>query len=116
MNNDEQNAKFAAPVTRYLADAHTFARWLTRSRTDADDVLQESCIRALAAIEQYSGERSRAWVPVIADIAQWSRHVSKVPMLLKKSSLAHERNFSAPLVRPTLGDVKDHIDLRKSDQ
>ena len=36
--------------------------------------------------------------------------------MLKKSPLAHERKFSAPLVRPTLGDVKDHIDLRKSDQ
>jgi hypothetical protein len=37
-------------------------------------------------------------------------------ILLKKSPLAHERNFSAPLVRPTLGDVRDHIDSRKSDQ
>jgi hypothetical protein len=35
---------------------------------------------------------------------------------LKKSPLAHERNFSASLVRPTLGDVRDHIDSRKSDQ
>jgi hypothetical protein len=39
-----------------------------------------------------------------------------VPILLKKSPLAHELNFSAPLVRPTLGDVRDHIDSRKSDQ
>jgi hypothetical protein len=37
-------------------------------------------------------------------------------ILLKKSPLARERNFSAPLVRPKLGDVRDHIDSRKSDQ
>jgi hypothetical protein len=37
-------------------------------------------------------------------------------ILLKRSPLAHERNFAAPLVRPTLGDVRDYIDSRKSDQ
>ncbi len=43
------------------------------------------------------------------DVAFWQ-------ILLKKSPLAHERDFSAPLVRPTLGDMRDHIDSRKSDQ
>src|SRR6266446_1756917 len=36
-------------------------------------------------------------------------------MLSKKSYLADERNFLAPLVRPTRGDVRDHIDSHKSD-
>ena len=65
MGNDEQNAKFAAVVTPYLADAYTLARWLTRNRTDADDVLQEACIRALGAIEQHSGNSARAWLLAI---------------------------------------------------
>jgi hypothetical protein len=55
-------------------------------------------------------------LPLRADIAQRSRYVCFVPIVLKKSPLAHERKFSAPLVRPTLGDVRDHIDSRKSDQ
>jgi hypothetical protein len=38
------------------------------------------------------------------------------PILLEKCPLAHEQNFSAPLVHPTLGDVRDRIDSRKSDQ
>src|SRR6266404_5574858 len=37
-------------------------------------------------------------------------------MLSKKSYLADERNFLAPLVRPTRGDVRDHIDSHKSDR
>jgi hypothetical protein len=41
--------------------------------------------------------------PSLADI------VEKVPS-------SAERNFSAPLVRPTLGEVRDRIDSRKSDQ
>ena len=63
--NEEQNAKFTVVVTPHLADAYTLARWLTRSRADADDVLQEACIRALSALEQHSGTSSRAWVLAI---------------------------------------------------
>src|SRR5712671_8018494 len=37
-------------------------------------------------------------------------------MLSKKSFLADERNFLAPLVRATRGDVRDHIDSHKSDR
>src|SRR5258705_6091622 len=37
-------------------------------------------------------------------------------MLWKKSYWADERNFLAPLVRPTRGDVRDHIDSHKSDR
>jgi len=65
VDNEEQNAKFAAVVTPHLGDAYTLARWLTRSRADADDVLQEACIRALKALEQHSGTSSRAWVLAI---------------------------------------------------
>ena len=52
-------------VTPHLADAYTLARWLTRSRAEADEVLQEACIRALGALEQHSGTSSRAWVLAI---------------------------------------------------
>jgi hypothetical protein len=36
-------------------------------------------------------------------------------MLSKKSFLADERNFSAPLVRPMRGNVRDHIESQKND-
>jgi hypothetical protein len=36
--------------------------------------------------------------------------------IVEKSPQAHERNFLAPLVRPTLGNVKGPIVSRKSDQ
>jgi RNA polymerase sigma-70 factor (ECF subfamily) len=65
LGTQEQHTKFAAVVTPHLADAYTLARWLTHSRADADDVLQEACIRALGAIEQHSGTNSRAWVLAI---------------------------------------------------
>jgi hypothetical protein len=37
-------------------------------------------------------------------------------ILLKKSFLADEQNFSGPLMRSAGGDVRDHIALHKNDQ
>src|SRR6185312_13082127 len=37
-------------------------------------------------------------------------------MLSKKSFLANERNVLAPLVPPTRGNVRDHIESHKSDR
>jgi hypothetical protein len=42
------------------------------------------------------------------------RNVRKGSMLSKKSFLADERNVLAPLVRPTRGNVRDHIESQKN--
>lgn len=65
MANDDNNAIFNSVVAPHLGAAYSLARWLTRSRADADDVLQEACIRALGAIRQYKGQNPRAWVLAI---------------------------------------------------
>jgi hypothetical protein len=54
-------------------------------------------------------------LPLKADIARCSRHVSKVPILLKKSFSADERNVLGPLMRFARGDVRDHIVSQKND-
>jgi hypothetical protein len=54
-------------------------------------------------------------LPLKADIAEYGRHVRFVPILLKKSFLAGEQNFSGPLMRSARGDVRDHIVLHKND-
>jgi RNA polymerase sigma factor (sigma-70 family) len=62
--NDDRR-KFETVVAPYLNDAHAFARWLTRNRADAEDVVQEACIRAFRAIDRFSGSNGRAWLLTI---------------------------------------------------
>jgi RNA polymerase sigma-70 factor, ECF subfamily len=46
----------------HLDAAYNLARWLTRSPADAEDVVQEACLRALRFFDGYRGGDSRAWL------------------------------------------------------
>lgn len=65
MTNDTTHRLFAATVLPYLDDALALARWLTGNATDAEDVTQEACLRALRALERGPAENSRAWLLAI---------------------------------------------------
>jgi RNA polymerase sigma factor (sigma-70 family) len=56
---------FSEMVIPHLDDALTLARWLTGNSTDAEDVVQEACLRAFRALEQAQVERPRAWLLAI---------------------------------------------------
>jgi hypothetical protein len=49
------------------------------------------------------------------DIVRPPNHVRFVPILLKKSFPADERNFSGPLMRFARRDVRDHNAFHKND-
>ena len=65
MTSEQTRQRFSEIVLPHLDAALTLARWLTGSRSDAEDVTQEACIRALAAVDAFRGGSSRAWVLVI---------------------------------------------------
>jgi RNA polymerase sigma-70 factor (ECF subfamily) len=58
-------SRFAEVVLPHLGDALALARWLTGSRADAEDVVQDACLRAFRAIGGFAGGNARAWVLTI---------------------------------------------------
>jgi RNA polymerase sigma factor (sigma-70 family) len=58
----DDKTRFATVVLPHLDDAFALARWLTGNRADAEDVVQEACLRAYRAINTYAGGNARAWV------------------------------------------------------
>lgn len=54
--------RFEQAVLTHLDAAYNLARWLVRSPADADDVVQESCLRALRFFDGFRGGDSRAWL------------------------------------------------------
>jgi RNA polymerase sigma-70 factor (ECF subfamily) len=57
--------RFADVVLPHLDDAYALARWVLGNRADAEDVVQEACLRALRGISGFSGANSRAWTLAI---------------------------------------------------
>jgi RNA polymerase sigma-70 factor (ECF subfamily) len=51
-------------VLPHLGDAYALARWITGNRADAEDVVQDVCLRAFRSIGSFSGD-GRAWVLTI---------------------------------------------------
>jgi RNA polymerase sigma factor (sigma-70 family) len=57
--------RFTEMVLPHLDDAYGLARWLTGNRTDAEDVVQDACMRALASLETATILQPRAWLLTI---------------------------------------------------
>jgi RNA polymerase sigma-70 factor, ECF subfamily len=53
---------FAAVALPHLDAAFNLARWLTGSRAEAEDVVQEAMVRALTYFPSFRGGSSRAWI------------------------------------------------------
>lgn len=54
--------RFEQVVLPHLDAAYNLARWLIRSPADAEDVVQEACLRALRFFDGFRGGNSRAWL------------------------------------------------------
>jgi RNA polymerase sigma factor (sigma-70 family) len=65
VSGDDDKARFASVVLPHLGDAFALARWLTGDRADAEDVVQDACLRAFRGIAGFSGGNARAWVLTI---------------------------------------------------
>jgi RNA polymerase sigma-70 factor (ECF subfamily) len=61
----DDKQRFAEVVLPHVDDALALARWLTGNRADAEDVLQEACIRAFRAISSVRDDNPRAWLLAI---------------------------------------------------
>jgi RNA polymerase sigma factor (sigma-70 family) len=79
------HAVFERVVLPHLTDAHRLARSFTGKRADADDVVQEACLRLFRYAASYRGGNSRAWVlQVVRNTAfSWlrsNRRYNQIPL------------------------------------
>ena len=65
MTSETARRRFTHEVLPHLDDAYSLARWLTCNATDAEDVVQEGCLRALKALDGALVENPRAWLLAI---------------------------------------------------
>jgi RNA polymerase sigma-70 factor (ECF subfamily) len=116
---------FESLALPHLDAAYNLARWLSRSPSDAEDIVQEAMLRAFAAFDQLRGDDIRPWLMQIvrnccyAHVAQRARrgHVP-LPTGANGPELAFEgpdpeeqalRASEAQRVRATIAGLPDQL-------
>ena len=69
---DSDRARFEAEVLLYLDAAYRLARWLMKSPSDADDVVQDSVLRAFRGFASLRGSDAKAWLLAIVRNSYWT--------------------------------------------
>ena len=64
---------FDETVLPHLDAAFNYARWLTRNDADAEDVVQDACVRALRFFSSLRDDDARAWLFAIVRNTWYSR-------------------------------------------
>ncbi len=64
---------FEDAVLPHLDAAFNYARWLTRSDAEAEDVVQDACVRAMRYFSSLRDDDARAWLFTIVRNAWYSR-------------------------------------------
>ena len=61
----EKARRFDTLVAPHIGAAYNLARWLVRNDRDAEDVVQESCLRAVRFLDGFRGDSARSWLLTI---------------------------------------------------
>ena len=77
---------FEQTVLPHLDAAFNYARWLTRNDVEAEDVVQDACVRAMRFLSSPRDDDARAWLFTIVRNTWYSRvsrraHVAAGPLL-----------------------------------
>jgi len=62
MPGDSKQARFEREVLPHLDAAHNLARWFMRGSGDAEDAVQEACLRAFQYFDGFHGGNAKAWL------------------------------------------------------
>jgi RNA polymerase sigma-70 factor (ECF subfamily) len=82
--------RFEARVMPHLDAAYNLARWLARDAHDAEDVVQDACVRALRYIGSLRGDDAKAWFLTIVRNAFYDWCKSARPSLIDADGAVDE--------------------------
>jgi RNA polymerase sigma-70 factor (ECF subfamily) len=62
MNDEHTRARFETLMLPLMNDAYNLARWLMRNQEDAEDMVQESYLKAFRFFASFQGTNCRGWL------------------------------------------------------
>ncbi|QBR70658.1 RNA polymerase subunit sigma [Beijerinckiaceae bacterium] len=118
MTSETARRRFTELVLPHLDDAYSLARWLAGA-TDAEDIVQDACMRALKALEGTSVESPRAWLLSIVRNAAYTWLAKNRPHAVilaggAEDAEAHPsalNTLAAPSPEASLIEAADHMSV-----
>ena len=118
MLESNELARFEAAVLPHLDTAYTLARYLTRNDHDAEDVVQDACVRALKYFDTFRGEQgggpsARAWLLTIVRNTAYTWHKSRrndaLTTEFDETAHSHAVAEADPDAKETLGRALERL-------
>jgi RNA polymerase sigma-70 factor, ECF subfamily len=82
---------FEDTVLPHLDAAFNYARWLTRNHEEAEDVVQEACVRAMRFFSSLRHENARAWLFTIVRNTWYGRVTRRKEVLAADDTQQREQ-------------------------
>jgi len=97
-------------VLPHLDAAYNLARWLTRDGNDAEDVVQDACVRALRYVGSLEGTDARAWFLKIVRNAFYDWLGRNRP-----KEIVHDENNAVDTAVDHAAEGPEHAAVRKAE-
>jgi RNA polymerase sigma factor (sigma-70 family) len=94
--SETARGRFSAIVLPHLDEAYSLARHLLGNAADAEDIVQDACLRALAALETQAVLQPRAWFLTIVRNVAFSFFARKKPLALGDEAALERVSDPAP--------------------
>jgi RNA polymerase sigma-70 factor (ECF subfamily) len=113
---DTQSARFEETILLHLDAAHNLARWLVRSGADAEDVVQEACLRAWRGFAGFRGGDSRSWLLTIVRNTCYTRlrENSRQGLAVEFNEDLHSEDVDVPEPERLLAERSSRETLEKA--
>jgi RNA polymerase sigma-70 factor (ECF subfamily) len=99
--------RFEQIFTPHLDAAYDFARWLTRDERNAEDIVQEACLRAFKSLDGFQGNTARAWLLAIVRNTYYTWFKRNKP---SDASVPFDEDTEVAADEATFGSTIDSID------
>jgi RNA polymerase sigma-70 factor, ECF subfamily len=106
-----ERVRFEQLVLPHLDAAYNLARWLLRSRSDAEDVAQEAMLRAYRFFRGHQGGDPRAWLLQIVrnSCYTWLEKNRPLELAAEFDEEAHFSTLPSPEALAVAGEEKERL-------
>ena len=113
---DIQSVGFEETILPHLDAAYNLAWWLVRNGTDAEDLVQEACLRAWKGFAGFRGGDSRGWLLTIVrnTCFTWLRENRRQGLAVEFNEDLHSEDVEAPEAERRLAECSGRETLEKA--